>query len=120
MGAAGHRQRPPAGGGPNQLVNNAQWLRRPGRAGGPSAVEERAFGLCSVTHRAQKRRDRSSAGHPLKADPAAAHERVNRQAAHSRQLVKKLGDLLGEQVWTEAGLTFNSAINSSGSGCFVR
>lgn len=56
----------------------------------------------------------------LKADLAATHERVGRQAAHIRQLDEELDDLLGERVGARSGPTFNRAMNSSRSGCFVR
>ncbi len=40
----------------------------------------------------------------LQADLAAAHERASRQAAHIRQLERKLSALLGQQAWHESGL----------------
>jgi cell division protein FtsB len=40
----------------------------------------------------------------LHADLANAHGQITRQAAHIRQLEKKLSDLLGEQAWRESGL----------------
>jgi transposase-like protein len=40
----------------------------------------------------------------LQADLANAHGQITRQAAHVRQLEKKLSELLGEQAWRESGL----------------
>lgn len=40
----------------------------------------------------------------LQADLANAHGQLTRQAAHVRQLEKKLSELLGEQAWRESGL----------------
>ncbi|MEU9048611.1 MULTISPECIES: hypothetical protein [unclassified Kitasatospora] len=40
----------------------------------------------------------------LQADLASAHDRAGRQATRIRQLEHKLAELLGEQVWHEAGI----------------
>ncbi|MBC6447333.1 DUF6262 family protein [Actinokineospora xionganensis] len=40
----------------------------------------------------------------LQADLANAHGQITRQAAHVRQLEKKLSELLGEHAWRESGL----------------
>jgi hypothetical protein len=40
----------------------------------------------------------------LQADVANAHGRLARQAAHIRQLEKKLAELLGDHAWRESGL----------------
>ncbi|WP_103349652.1 DUF6262 family protein [Amycolatopsis sp. CA-128772] len=40
----------------------------------------------------------------LQADLANAQERLSRQAAHVRQLERKLSEVLGEQAWRESGL----------------
>jgi hypothetical protein len=40
----------------------------------------------------------------LQADVANAHGRLVRQAAHIRQLEKKLAEQLGDQAWRESGL----------------
>ncbi|MET8848492.1 hypothetical protein [Amycolatopsis sp. NPDC004625] len=40
----------------------------------------------------------------LQADLANTHGQITRQAAHIRQLKKKLSELLGDQAWRESGL----------------
>lgn len=47
----------------------------------------------------------------LQADLANAHGQLTRQAAHVRQLEKKLSELLGEQAWRESGLGAPTDIN---------
>jgi hypothetical protein len=66
--------------------------------------------LLALIHTAQTDPRTSAAGGPmvsrasLQADLANAHARLSRQAAHTRQLERRLSEALGEQTWRESGL----------------
>ncbi|MEV4640661.1 DUF6262 family protein [Actinoplanes sp. NPDC049548] len=47
----------------------------------------------------------------LQADLANAHGQINRQAAHIRNLERRLSQLLGDQAWREAGVGAPADIN---------
>jgi transposase-like protein len=66
--------------------------------------------LLSQLHAAQASPAAADNGGPavsrasLQTDLANAQGQISRQAAHVRQLEKKLSELMGEQVWRESGL----------------
>jgi hypothetical protein len=66
--------------------------------------------LLQLIHGAQTEPPAATGGGPLvsraslQADLANAHARLTRQAAHTRQLERKLSEVLGEQAWHESGL----------------
>ena len=63
--------------------------------------------LLQLIHAAQTEPPAATGGGPLvsraslQADLANAHARLTRQAAHTRQLERKLSEVLGEQAWHE-------------------
>ncbi|MGW5748515.1 DUF6262 family protein [Amycolatopsis sp. NPDC003861] len=66
--------------------------------------------LLGQVHAAQANPAAADGGGPvvsrasLQADLANTHGQITRQAAHIRQLEKKLSELMGEQAWRESGL----------------